>query len=392
MLYIKPSAVVTPDQVLEGSAVLVEGGRIAAVGPVSEVPCPRGARRIEAEGLILAPGFIDLQINGAFGSDFTASPSSIWEVASGLPEYGVTAFLPTIITSPVETLAAAQAAISQVPTPKFKGATPLGLHLEGPFLNEAKRGAHNFSYLRPPDVAIVEHWSPDKGVRMVTLAPELPGTLPIIRALAERGIVVSAGHSMASLEEAQAGIEAGITYGTHLFNAMPSLDHREPGLAGALLVGDGVTVGIIVDGVHLHPDIVKLVWRAKGPGRVSLVTDAMAALGMPPGEYRLSDQNVIVDGLTARLADGRLAGSVLSLDQAVRNLVAFTGSALSEAIATVTSTPACLLGLDGSRGRIAPGYIADLTLLTNDLQVYATIVAGELLFDASDDRLPSTKH
>jgi N-acetylglucosamine-6-phosphate deacetylase len=216
---------------------------------------------------------------------------------------------------------------------------------------------------------------------MVTMAPELPGALHIIRALVERGIVVSAGHSLASLEEAQAGIEAGITYGTHLFNAMPSLDHREPGLTGALLVGDDVTVGVIADGIHLHPDIVKLVWKSKGAGRVSLVTDAMAALGMPPGNYLLSDQNVIVDGLTARLADGRLAGSVLSLDQAVRNLVAFTGSQLSEAISTVTSTPAALLGLDGSRGRIAPGYIADLTLLTNDLQVYATIVTGELLYE-----------
>jgi N-acetylglucosamine-6-phosphate deacetylase len=381
MLYINPSAVVTPDQVLEESAVLVEGGRIVAVGPFGEVPCPRGARRIEADGLILTPGFIDLQVNGAFGSDFTATPSSIWVVASNLPRYGVTAFLPTIITSPVETIAAAQEAVSNVPSSQFKGATPLGLHLEGPFLNEAKRGAHNPSYLRLPDATVVEQWSPDKGVRMVTLAPELPGALPIIRALVERGIVVSAGHSMASLEEAQAGIEAGITYGTHLFNAMPSLDHREPGLTGALLVGNDVTVGVIADGIHLHPDIVKLVWKSKGAGRVSLVTDAMAALGMPPGNYLLSDQNVIVDGLTARLADGRLAGSVLSLDQAVRNLVAFTGSQLSEAISTVTSTPAALLGLDGSRGRIAPGYIADLTLLTNDLQVYATIVTGELLYE-----------
>jgi N-acetylglucosamine-6-phosphate deacetylase len=380
MLYVKPSAILTPDRALEGSAVLVDGGRIVAVGPANEVRCPPEAERIDAEGLILAPGFIDLQINGAFGSDFTANPSSIWDVAAMLPRYGVTSFLPTIITSPLEKVAEAQEVICGGPPPAFRGAAPLGLHLEGPFLNEAKRGAHDASYLRLPDRAIAADWLPGRGVRMVTLAPELQGALSIVLELRARGIVVSAGHSTATLEEARAGIEAGIAYGTHLFNAMPPLGHREPGLAGALLTDAGVAVGVIADGVHVHPDMVKLIWLAKGWERVSLVTDAMAALGMPAGIYRLGEQDVTVDGERARLADGRLAGSVLSLDQAVRNLVDFTGCWMGDAVGTVTAVPASLLGMGGSRGRIAPGYGADLTLLTQELRVAATIVGGEVLF------------
>jgi N-acetylglucosamine-6-phosphate deacetylase len=376
MLYIKPASILTGTSVLADSAVLVEGEQIVAVGSAREVPCPPEARRLAADDLLLAPGFIDLQLNGAFGHDFTSDPSTIWEVAARLPRYGVTAFLPTIITSPPETVAAAQEVIRRGPPAGFVGAVPLGLHLEGPFLNPQKRGAHNPAYLRLPDLPSVARWSPESGVRLVTLAPELPGALDAIRALRARGVVVGASHSMATAEEGQAGIEAGVTYGTHLFNTMPPLDHREPGLAGALLADSSVTAGVIADGVHLHPQVVALIWQVKGRGNVSLVTDAMAALGISPGSYRLGDQEVTVDGTMARLPDGRLAGSVLSLDQAVRNLTRFTGCEPVEAISAVTSVPAALLGLASSHGRIAPGSRADLVLLTPDLQVVATVVAG----------------
>lgn len=381
MLYVKSRAIVAPEALLEDSAVLVEGGRIVAVSRAEEVACPKGAQTLEAGDLLLAPGFIDLQINGAFGEDFTANPAAIWEVASKLPQYGVTTFLPTIITSPPESVAAAQDVICQGPPPGFRGATPLGLHLEGPFLNRDKRGAHDPTHLRLPDVAAISQWSPDEGVRMVTLAPELPGALPVVSELVARGVVVSAGHSGATFDEARAGIEAGISYGTHLFNAMPALEHREPGLVGALLADDNVTVGIIADGAHLHPAVAALIWRVKGTARVNLVTDAMAGLGMPLGVYKLGNEDVTVDERTARLSDRRLAGSVLSLDQAVRNLAAFTRCRVTEAIAAVTSVPASLLGLSKSHGRIAPGYVADMTLLTSDLQVAATIVGGEVVYD-----------
>jgi len=394
MLYIKADNVLTPAGLVPHGAVLSQGEQIVAVGSAGEVACPPSAQVIEASGLLLAPGFIDLQINGALGHDFTDSPYSIWEVATRLPEYGVTSFLPTIITSPLETVAEAQKAIRSEPPAGFQGADPIGLHLEGPFLNPAKRGAHNPDYLRPPDLSAVREWSPEKGVRFVTLAPELPGALELVHALTPRGVVVSAGHSMATLEQAREGFEAGISYGTHLFNAMPPLDHREPGLAGALLTAPDIVAGAIVDGIHLHPDVVALAWKAKGPGTrrvrsgagLNLITDAMAALGMPPGNYRLGDRDVATDGSSCRLVDGTLAGSVLSLDQAVRNLVAFTGCDPAEAIDTVTAVPTSLLRLH-DRGRIAPGMRADLVLLTSDLRVAATIVRGEIVYSAREARV-----
>ncbi len=380
MLYLQAATIRTPATRITDGAVLVDGDRIVAVGEAARLPCPPEAQRVELGDRTIAPGFIDLQFNGGFGYDFTASPSTIWAAAALLPQHGVTAFLPTIITAPLETIAAAQVVIQAGPPPGYRGARPLGLHLEGPFLNPAKRGAHNPAHLRLPDVAAVESWSPAQGVRLVTLAPELPGALTVVKALRERGVVVSAGHSMATVEEAQAGFAAGITYGTHLFNAMPPLDHRAPGLAGALLTERGCIVGIIVDGLHVHPQMVALAWAAKGATRFNLVTDAMAALGMPPGRYQLGDWAVTVDGTSARLADERLAGSLLSMDQAVRNLIAYTGCPPEEALATVTTVPAEQLGVGDMVGQIAPGLAADLTVLTADRAVAATMVGGEWVY------------
>lgn len=378
MLYITNATIYSPRDTFERGAVLVSGGRIEAVG---DVACPPGARVIDADALLLVPGFIDLQFNGGFGHDFTADPTTIWQVAAGLPRWGVTAFLPTVITSPLERIAAAQQVVLSQPA-GYHGATPLGLHIEGPFLNPQKKGAHNPAYLRNPSLDAVADWSPQTGVRLVTLAPELPGALPVIEALAGRGVLVSAGHSTATFDQATAAFDAGTRYGTHLFNAMPSLLHREPGLPGALLTDPRTVVGLIADGVHTHPAIISLVWQALGPERLSLVTDAMAALGMGPGQHILGDFDVTVDATSARLADGTLAGSILSLDQALRNLIRFTGCSLSDALATMTTTPARALGLDHERGQVAPGFLADLVLLSPDLEVRGTVVAGELVYTA----------
>ncbi|MCS6843033.1 MAG: N-acetylglucosamine-6-phosphate deacetylase [Caldilineales bacterium] len=382
MLLVANATLYTPTERSERGAVLMDAGRIVAVGPADEVPRPAEAQALDAAGLLAAPGFIDLQLNGAFGRDVTADPDAIWDVAAQLPRYGVTAFLPTVITSPPEQLARAQAVLAAGPPPGWRGATPLGLHVEGPFLNPAKKGAHNPAYLRMPTLDAVADWSPQTGVRLVTLAPELSGALPVAEALSRRGVLVGAGHSAATYEQALAGFDAGVRYGTHLFNAMPPLLHRDPGLAAALLTDPRITVGLIVDGVHVHPAVVRLAWRALGPGRLNLVTDAMAALGMPPGHYCLGDFPVAVDGAVCRLADGTLAGSVLSLDQALRNLIAFAGCRLEDALQTVTVTPARALGLAHQRGRLAVGCAADLVLLSPDLRVRATIVAGELVYAA----------
>ncbi len=373
----------TPDGLLQDGVVVVEGGRITAVSPPSLSPAT-----VYAPDHFLVPGFIDLQLNGAFGLDFTRQPETIWAVAERLPQYGVTGFLPTVITCPLATVQKAQAVMAQQTLGQrrstFTGAEPLGLHLEGPFLNPQKKGAHNPHHMQLPTLTAIADWSPETQVRLVTLAPELPGALPVITALAERGVIVSAGHSMASFAEAKAGFAAGVRYGTHLFNAMPGLHHREPGLVGALLDDARVTIGIIPDGIHVHPALLKLVWQTAGP-RLNVVTDAMAALGMPPGRYDLGDFQVTVEETTCRLPDGTLAGSILGMDTAVRNLITYTGCTLAEAVAAVTAVPADLLGMGQQKGRIAPGYDADLVLLTPDLQVAMTIVHGDVVYDVMRD-------
>jgi N-acetylglucosamine-6-phosphate deacetylase len=380
MLFIVAGTIHTPAQRLENGVVVVDGGRIQAVGTVESLPIPEGAVVIDASGGILVPGFLHLQLKGAFGHDFTLDPATIWPVAAGLPRYGVTSFLPTIITSPLETVGRAQDTLLAGSPAGFYGTQPLGLHLEGPYLNPAKKGAHNPAHMRKPVLDEVDRWRPQEGVRLVTVAPELPGALHFIEALSNRGVMVSAGHSMATLDEAREGIASGIRYGTHLFNAMPPLHHRDPGLAAALLTNDAITVGILPDGIHVHPAMVDLAWRLLGTRRLNLVSDAMAALGAAPGTYALGDHQVLVDATTARLADGTLAGSIIGLDAAVRNLVAFTGCSLAEALPTVTTTPAALLGMDNHKGQIAPGYDADLVLLDAELQVMMTIINGGVVY------------
>lgn len=376
------ATILTPYTQISGGYVHTHDGRVTAVGSMAQLERIAGEAVFDAQGHILAPGFVDLQINGAFGYDFTESPSSIWSVAARLPRYGVTSFLPTIITSPLATIEAAQQALQQAPT-DFRGAHPLGLHLEGPFLNPAKKGAHNPAHLLLPGSAFFPDWSPASGVRLVTVAPELPGALDLIRHLVANDVVVSAGHSMASFTEANAAFAAGLRYGTHLFNAMPPLHHRDPGLIAALLADERASVGIIADGVHVHPALVDLAWRLLGAQRLTLVSDAMAALGAPPGVYRLGDQPVRVEGQQATLSDGTLAGSILSLDEAIRNLTGMTTCSLPAALQTVTSTPARLLGLP-HKGAIAPGADADIVLLTPDLHVAATFVGGRLVYEHQD--------
>lgn len=317
--------------------------------------------------------------NGGFGHDFTTDPGCIWQVAERIPAHGVTAFLPTIVSSSPAARARARAAVAGPPM-GHRGAHAIGLHLEGPFLNPEAGGAHDPAMLRLPDAAAraeAADWTPATGVRLVTLAPELPGAIELIAQLASQGVRVAAGHSAAGYDAARAAIEAGIRYGTHLFNAMPAMHHRQPGLAGALLTDPRVTVGLIPDGIHLHPAVVGLVWRALGAGRVSVVTDATAALGMPPGSHTLAGREVTVDETSVRLAgDRRLAGSALAADEALRRLRSMTGCSPADAVASMTSVPADLLGLD-DRGRLAPGQRADLVLFTVGLEVVATFVGGE---------------
>jgi N-acetylglucosamine-6-phosphate deacetylase len=357
------------------------------VAPGDPTPC--SARRLDAAGLLVVPGFVDVQCNGAVGVDITADPERLWEVAAALPRWGVTSWLPTVVTAPPAIRARALAALRSGPPGVRDGvrdgvrpfAVPLGLHFEGPFLAPERRGAHPVEHLRAPDPSLVadEGWSRESGVALVTLAPELPSALDVVRDLVAAGVVVSAGHSSASAEEATAAIDAGVTAVTHLFNAMGPLHHRDPGLAGVALSDERVHVGAIADGIHLHPATVALAARALGD-RLCLVTDAVAALGMPADRVPLGLLEAFTTDDGVRLADGTLAGSDLSLDRAVRNLAAFASVSLPAAVAAATAAPAALLGL-GDRGVIRPGAVADLTLLDTGGAVVATIVGGRVAFD-----------
>lgn len=380
MLAITNATIITPSRTIQRGTTLMRFGKIEAVDHWNEISVPSGSGMLDARGLLLAPGFIDLQCNGAFGYDLTQNPESVWRVATQLPQFGVTSFLPTIVSSPLSTVRLAQDIWHKGPPRGFKGAQALGLHLEGPFLNPAKRGAHNPAYLRPPSVEDVANWTPETGARLVTLAPELLGALDVIATLTERGVVVSAGHSMASYDQARNAVTAGTRYATHLFNGMPELHHRKPGLLGAMLADERVTIGLIADGIHVHPALIKLLWHMTGDDRLNLVTDGIAAVGMGDGVYTIGGLKVTVDGRTARVSNGTLAGSLLTMDQALRNLLNYTGCAQAEAVRTITTTPATLLGIANRKGQIAPGYDADVVLLSRDFRVVATVIEGQLRY------------
>ncbi len=334
----------------------------------------------------ISPGLLDLQLNGGLGHDFTQDPHSIYEVAAALPRWGVTGFLPTFITAPLESYRQGLQVVAEAQQ-TGRGARILGAHLEGPYLNPQYKGAHRAEYMRLPSVVEVQKLLTYGPLKLLTLAPELPGALDVVKFLKANGVQVSAGHSGANYAEAMAGFEAGIEYVTHLFNAMPPLHHREPGLVGAALENDGVLTGLIADGIHVSPALVKLVYRAKIFG-LSLVTDAMAGLGQPPGRYDLAGQSVIVDANSARLDDGKgtLAGSILTLDQAVRNLMEFSGCDLYDATEMTCINAARLLNLTAAHSNLellSAGQPADLVVWDEHLQVILTLVAGQIAFSKS---------
>ena len=367
--------ILLPDQTIEDGALHIYDGQIEWVGKAAAAPTHDILSYVDLTGKILAPGFIDLQLNGGFGSDFTQRPETIWDVAAQLPRFGITSFLPTIITSSPDTLDRAKQVLIDQPV-EAAGSEPLGLHLEGPFLNPAKKGAHPEHHLRMPNQDEVLDWSPESGITLVTLAPELHEGLDTIEQLVSNGVIASVGHTCATYAETQAAILAGTSYATHLFNAMTANHHREPGVIGAVLDAEEMVFGLIADGIHVHPAVIRQVW-AQAKDRINLVSDGMAALGCLPGEYRLGDQVVFVNKNSARLRDNTLAGAICPLDQALRNLISWTGCTLEEAIKTVTLTPANLLSMP-HKGRLEAGCDADLVILNRDLTVESTYVRGEL--------------
>ena len=319
---------------------------------------------------IAAPGFVDLQVNGFGGVDFFSADAGAYARAGeALLRTGVTAFQPTLITATEEELVAA---LGEVPA---GGAAPhvLGAHLEGPFLAPERLGAHPAGSRRDPDVALLEGLLAVGPVAHVTLAPELPGALELVDLLCARGVTVACGHSNATAEEARAGFARGARTVTHIFNAMRPLKAREPGLAGAALACADVAVQIVLDGVHLADDTARLVWRAAA-GRMALVTDAVAGAGVGDGSYRLGSVDVKVEHGVARRADGVLAGSTVTMIDAVRNLVEL-GAPPAGALAAASEVPARVAGRSDV-GRLEPGAVADVVVLDDSLELQRVLVAG----------------
>lgn len=333
-----------------------------------------------ASGGLALPGFVDVQVNGFAGVDFaSAEPGDYADVAPALAATGVTAYQPTFITLPekayVDALGAIAAARELTGAPRI-----LGAHLEGPFLSPLRAGAHDPGNMVDPDIDLMDRLIAAGPVSHVTLAPELPGALGMIEHLRSNGVVVACGHSDADAEIAGAAFDEGATAVTHLFNAQRPFGHRDPGIAGAALFRDDVIVTVIVDGTHLADEVVRIVASA-APGRLALITDAIAATGMPDGSYPLGDRQVVVADGVARLEDGTLAGSVLTMDQAVRNLIELEIPA-PEAVAAATAVPAGLVGRP-ELGTLRPGTPGDVVVVDDRFEVRQTLVAGEVVFSAS---------
>jgi N-acetylglucosamine-6-phosphate deacetylase len=378
---ITAARLLTPTEVIENPVLVIEDDRITAHGPREHVAVPDQARHYDFPDKIIAPGFIDIHIHGGSGRDvMELDGSALAAIEQGMFKNGVTSYLPTTVTAPLpDTLRSLEhlgKAIRSNSSSQGRS-RPLGVHLEGPFISHAKRGVHPPENLLTPSPEILRqlHKASDGTVRMMTVAPELEGAKETITEAARLGIQSSLGHSNATLAESEAGIDAGAHHATHTFNAMRALDHRDPGILGAVLTDDRVTADLIADGLHVSPEVIKLFLRAKGIDRAILITDAISATGMPDGKYKLGGFEVEVKGDRCDL-NGKLAGSVLTLDRAVRNAMSIVPLTLQESVRLATLNPARLLGLGDGRGRIVTGGIADLIVLTPAGEVTDTMVAG----------------
>ncbi len=370
----------TSSETVTSPVVLVEDDRIAALGARSEIEIPAGARVIDFKGAALAPGYVDLHIHGSKGVDvMAAGDDGLERMAEFLATHGVTAFLPTTVTAEMGVLVDAVSRIAEKIeswAPDAVAARPVGIHLEGPCISQEKRGVHPPEDIRNPSLDILDRlYDAGRGwVKLITVAPELPGAIELIAEATRRGVRVSIGHTNGQAEDADRAITAGAVHATHTFNAMRALDHRTPGVLGRVLESDKLSAEIIADGVHVDPMVVELFLRCKGGERAVLVTDATSATGMPDGKYRLGSFEVTVTGPRCEW-QGHLAGSVLTLDRAVRNVMAFAGWELGRSVKLATENAARVIGETGF-GTLRLGARADIAVLSQQGEVLSTYVGG----------------
>ena len=379
--------VVTAEKLWDGTnlhqhpLILIEDGKIDSIASRETTELPAGARVLNFPGATLGPSFFDVHIHGAAGHDvMEATPEALESMGTFLASRGTSAYLATTVTASLDaTLRALDGLANEIAKlPQPGRARPLGIHLEGPFLSHQKRGAQPAEHLLPPSIATFDRMidAAHGHVRLMTLAPELPGAAELTAHATSRGVRVSIGHSNATAAETRAAIAAGAVSATHTFNAMRPLDHREPGILGTVLTSDNLFSEMICDGIHTESEIVRLWWRAKGLERAILVTDAMAAAGMPEGEYQLGEFPVQVKDGRATVG-GVLAGSVLTLDRALANFIQFTGASVEQALRLLSQNPAAMTGLAHRCGTLAPGKSANLVAIDATGKLVASIVGGQ---------------
>ena len=373
----------TPERKFSPGRLLIEGKTISAVGVPESIRIPPNTNQIDASKLLVTPGFLDPHIHGCGGVDvMQATYDSLNAVSRILVRHGTTSFLPTTVSSAPDVLTNTVEQLGAAISKSFDGAEPLGIHLEGPFISEVKRGTHKASHVLAPDLDLFENWVRASGntVRLLTIAPELNGTEPLEIMARHYDVTVAMGHSNATFDQARAAADRGICYAVHTFNAMRAFSHRDPGIVGEVLADDRVFAEIIADGIHVDEAVVRIFARAKGKPGVLLTTDAISATDMPDGQYSLGGETIeVIDGI-CRDAEGRLAGSTLTQEIAFRNFARWTEWPFEYALAGLTLNPARALKLHG-KGVLEPGADADVVIMDEQFRIIKTLVAGRVVFE-----------
>ncbi|MCC3358087.1 N-acetylglucosamine-6-phosphate deacetylase [Bacillus sp. REN16] len=389
-MFITNLTIFSEDGIIEKGFIEIEGEKIKRVGQMADFQASKQDEVITFdESYSLLPGMIDLHIHGASGADvMDATPDALETMTKTLPKEGTTSFLATTMTKSIEDIENAIGNIADFIPEQHPGhAEILGTHLEGPFLSPKRAGAQHPGNIINPDVELFKKWQSLSGdnICLVTLAPEEPGGLELTSHLKDTGVVASIGHSDAVYEQVEAAIEAGVTHATHLYNGMRGLHHREPGVAGAVLLHDEVKCEMIVDGIHIAPKMVKFAYKNKGSKGSILITDAMRAKCLGAGMYDLGGQEVIVNEERAVLKDGTLAGSILKLNDAVRNMMEFTGCSLQDITEMTAVNPAKQINVFDRKGSIKAGKDADIVIVNNQLEVIMTFCRGELAYSKREE-------
>jgi N-acetylglucosamine-6-phosphate deacetylase len=373
---------ITPFEVLKGKAIFIRKGKIEAIEN-NKKPLIKDSEIIDAEDGFIVPGFIDIHVHGGGGSDtMDGSLESIKQIAVTHSRFGTTAFLPTTMTMSERKIIKSLESIKEAFLKGTGAAKVLGANLEGPYINPKKKGSQEEKDIQEASIDQFLRFNQASAniIRMITLAPEMPGSTDFIRWLDRQGIIVSVGHSDATYNQVQKGITAGVSHATHTFNAMRGLNHREPGVVGAVLSSPEITLELIADLVHLHPAIIKILVQVKEMEKLVLITDAIRATNKPEGKYELGGQEVTVVNGEARLKNGTLAGSILTMDKAIRNLVNIIEIPLKNAIQMGTHNPARRLGIESQKGSLKIGKDADIVILNKMLNVQLTMVNGNVVY------------